>query len=66
VHHRANPDLPAEGGGFSDVPAQTDYAQAVAWAVEQKITNGTSAVTFSPGDTCPWGQIVTFLSRDLA
>jgi len=55
----------AQGGGFSDVPASAAYAQAVAWAVSKQITNGTSPTTFSPGDTCTRGQIMTFLYRDL-
>ena len=37
------------------------YAKAVEWAVEKKITSGTSPDTFSPKDTCTRGQIVTFL-----
>lgn len=49
--------------GFSDVPASASYAQAVAWATEQKITSGTSKTTFSPNNTCTRGQIVTFLYR---
>ncbi len=48
---------------FSDVPASADYAQAVAWAVAQGITNGTGDTTFSPDATCTRGQIVTFLYR---
>jgi len=48
---------------FSDVPAGADYAQAVAWAVDQGITSGTSGTTFSPDDACTRGQIVTFLYR---
>ncbi|MBQ6948704.1 MAG: S-layer homology domain-containing protein, partial [Firmicutes bacterium] len=31
------------------------------WAVDQKVTSGTSATTFSPNATCTRGQIVTFL-----
>ncbi len=53
-------------GGFSDVAANSDYAQAVAWAVKNGVTSGTSATTFSPNDTCTRGQIVTFLKRALA
>lgn len=56
----------ASGGKFSDVPAGSDVAQAVAWAVEQGVTSGTSDTTFSPEQTCARGQIVTFLYRDLA
>ena len=55
----------AQTGGFSDVPATSDYAQAVAWAVAKGVTNGSGASTFSPENTCTRGQIVTFLYRDL-
>lgn len=48
---------------FTDVPANADYAQAVAWAVEKGVTAGTSKTTFSPSSTCTRGQIVTFLHR---
>ena len=50
-------------GTFNDVPASADYGQAVAWAVSQGITAGTSDTTFSPNATCTRGQIVTFLHR---
>ncbi|WP_418434793.1 S-layer homology domain-containing protein, partial [Anaerotignum lactatifermentans] len=43
---------------FTDVSSS-----AVDWAVEQGVTSGTSATTFSPDDTCTRGQIVTFLYR---
>ncbi len=56
----------AKAASFADVPAGADYAQAVAWAVEQEITSGTSATTFSPDDICTRGQIVSFLYRGLA
>lgn len=49
--------------GFVDVPPDEYYAEPVQWAVEQGITNGTSAFAFSPLDTCTRGQIVTFLWR---
>ena len=52
--------------GFRDVPAGQYYSQAVSWAVEEGITNGTGATTFSPGQTCTRAQIVTFLWRDMA
>ena len=51
--------------GFRDVPAGQYYSQAVAWAVEAGITNGTGTTTFSPGQTCTRAQIVTFLWRDM-
>lgn len=49
--------------GFTDVPADAYYAAPVAWAVEQGITNGTSANKFSPDATCTRAQIITFLWR---
>ena len=48
---------------FIDVPAGQYYTDAVLWAVEKEITNGTSANKFSPNDTCTRAQIVTFLYR---
>ena len=53
----------AKQASFHDVPASADYAQAVAWAVEQGITSGTGGGNFSPAATCTRGQIVTFLHR---
>ena len=53
------PEAPA----FADVPASAYYADAVKWAVEQGITSGTSATTFSPDMSCTRAQIVTFLWR---
>lgn len=52
--------------GFRDVPTGQYYSQAVSWAVEAGITNGTGTTTFSPGQTCTRAQIVTFLWRDMA
>jgi hypothetical protein len=48
---------------FSDVKESDYYYTAVSWAVEQGITNGTSATTFSPNVKCTEGQILTFLWR---
>ena len=56
----------AKAASFSDVPASASYAGAVNWAVENKITSGTSETTFSPEKTCTRGQIVTFLRQALA
>jgi len=49
---------------FADVSAADYYSNAVAWAATNKITEGTSATTFSPNDDCLRGQIVTFLYRN--
>ena len=51
-------DLP-----FVDVPARAYYADAVRWAVEQGITNGTDSTHFSPKKPCTRAEIVTFLQR---
>lgn len=48
---------------FADVPADAYYYNAVLWAVENGITGGTSATTFSPDAPCSRGQIVAFLWR---
>ena len=48
---------------FADVPADVYYARAVAWAVENGITNGTTDTTFGPDETCTRAHGVTFLSR---
>jgi len=56
----------AKAGIFTDVPAEADYADAVFWAVERGVTKGTSDTTFSPGQVCTRGQIVTFLHRAYA
>ena len=54
---------PKAMSGFSDVPENSYYAKAVAWAVENGITVGTSSTTFSPEATCTRAQSVTFLFR---
>jgi len=51
--------------GFVDVPADSYYAESVAWAVDSGVTTGTSSITFSPAATCTRGQVVTFLWRAL-
>lgn len=48
---------------FSDVAADAYYAEAVKWATDNGITNGTTSSTFSPGSGCTRAQIVTFLWR---
>ena len=48
---------------FVDVVPGSFYADPVAWAVENGITNGTSATTFGPNDECMRAHVVTFLWR---
>lgn len=56
---------PKSGSTFADVAADAYYAKAVAWAVENGITKGTSETTFHPDETCTRAQGVTFLYRAL-
>ena len=57
--------MPESSGNtaFADVPADSYYAAAVAWAAENGITNGTGSGCFSPDAPCTRAQIVTFLWR---
>ena len=59
---------PAAGGtaNFTDVPADSYYASAVAWAVENGITDGVGDGRFDPAATCTRAQIATFLWRAMA
>ena len=57
------PDPASSKSPFSDVKEGAYYYNAVLWAVEKGITNGTSDKTFSPDETCTRAQIVTFLWR---
>ena len=51
---------------FNDVSASAYYYDAVLWAIENGITNGTSATTFSPDQACTRAQCVTFLWKAMA
>ncbi len=63
---RANGSAAAAGASaFTDIAASAYYASAVAWAVENNVTNGTGAATFSPNADCTRAQIVTFLYRSI-
>lgn len=48
---------------FSDVLTDSYYANAVAWAVENGVTNGIGDGLFGPNNSCTRAQIVTFLFR---
>ena len=56
---------PAAGGAatFTDVSADSYYAQAVAWAIENGITTGVGGGKFDPAATCTRAQIAAFLAR---
>ena len=56
---------PKSMAGFTDVSASAHYAKAVAWAVENGVTNGTTATTFDPDAVCTRAQAVAFLARAL-
>lgn len=56
------PETPA-APAFADVPEDSYYADAVQWAVEAGITDGTGEHSFSPNDGCTRAQVITFLWR---
>ena len=56
----------ATGTNFADVASGSYCADAVAWAVANKVANGFSDGTFRPEATCTRGQAVTFIYRALA
>ena len=58
-----SPEPQSAETAFTDVKPGSYYEQAVAWAVENGITKGTSDTAFSPDAPCSRGQIVTFLWR---
>ena len=58
-----SPTPKTEAMPFEDVLDGSYYYEAVLWAVENGITVGTSATTFSPELTCSRAHIVTFLWR---
>ena len=57
---------PKGTGSFTDVNSGSYYAKAVAWAVENGITEGTGNSQFSPDKVCSRAQAVTFLARALS
>ena len=54
----------AQTMNFVDVKTSDYFYDSVKWAVNNNITKGTSATTFSPNNTCTRAEIVTFLWRD--
>ena len=48
---------------FADVSKDSEFYDAIMWAVSEGITKGTTATTFSPDEVCTRAQIVTFLYR---
>ena len=56
----------ATGTNFADVAAGSYCADAVAWAVANKVANGFADGSFRPEATCTRGQAVTFIFRALA
>ena len=57
------PEPAGANNPFTDVKDGAFYTKAAIWAVEQEITKGTSATSFSPNKTCTRGEFVTFLYR---
>ena len=60
-----SPEPKGAASGMTDVVSGSYYEKAVAWAIENGITTGTTSITFSPDATCTRAQAVTFLARAL-
>ena len=60
-----SPEPKGTAAGMTDVVSGSYYEKAVAWAIENGITTGTTTSTFSPDATCTRAQSVTFLYRAL-
>ena len=60
-----SPEPKGTASGMTDVVSGSYYEKAVAWAIENGVTTGTTATTFSPDATCTRAQAVTFLARAL-
>ena len=63
---KKTPAADASANPFTDVSETSPFYDAILWAVKQKITNGKTASTFGPGDTCTVSHILTFLYRAYA
>ena len=61
-----SPEPKGTAAGMTDVVSGSYYEKAVAWAIENGVTTGTTASTFSPNATCTRAQAVTFLARALS
>ena len=61
-----SPEPKGTASGMTDVVSGSYYEKAVAWAIENGITTGTTTSTFSPDATCTRAQAVTFLARALS
>ena len=53
----------ADEGLVEQVAATSPYYDGIEWAVDEGITNGTTAPTFSPSQNCTRAQIITYLWR---
>ena len=60
---RALGQLTGDTASFADVPADSYFAQAVAWAAQSGVTTGVGNNLFAPDALCTRAQIVTFLFR---
>ena len=60
-----SPEPKGAAVGMTDVVSGSYYEKAVAWAIENGVTTGTTITTFSPDATCTRAQAVTFLTRAL-
>ena len=64
AHGKPAPEGKSEG--FTDVPENMYYYEAILWAAENGITNGVGNGEFEPDESCTRAQIVTFIYRAMA
>lgn len=58
-----SPEPKGDASKFKDVEKGSFYEKAVAWAIEKKVTKGTSETTFSPSKKCSRAEIITLVAR---
>ena len=65
VHYiwQAKGEPPAAASSFTDMKGYENYAKAVDWANEKKVTTGVGNGMFDPGSICNRAMIATFLYR---
>ena len=63
LYRLRRPGISVRYNPFIDIKPNRWYVDAVLWAAETGITNGTSQTSFSPDSSCTKAQAVTFLYR---
>ncbi|MCD8375828.1 MAG: S-layer homology domain-containing protein [Oscillospiraceae bacterium] len=61
--YAGSPEVETDSVNYTDVSASDYYYEAVLWAVENYVTYGTSATTYTPNRTCQRAEAISFLYR---